>query len=489
MSLTTSQNDFDVPTAILASIANLEETSRKVLPYIKPEYFEEPHHKVLFTCINDYITRYNSLPPKEAIALDIRRAPAASDQIIVDAAALCDYVYSEESKKFLGSVKGDWLISRAEGFCKDRALFIAITESLSIIDGNPVRGKKMEKGAIPQLLQDALAVSFDPSVGHDVFEDYAKRFEFYHETTQRVRSGLRDIDKVTKNGFPNKSLSVFVAPTGIGKSTIMVSMATSMYLAGEKVLYITGEMAEEKIAERIDANVLDVNLDSLMAMPKRNYISRMQNIAEKSAGRIIVKEYPTGSASVIHFRALMNELKIKAKFTPTIVFVDYLNIFASSRMKNGDSSYAYIKAIAEELRGFAVEFNLPVVTATQTNRAGVGASDYDLTEVSESMGVTHTADFIAAMISTDSLEQQGQIRLKQLKNRFGALDNPRSFLLGIDRSKMRVYDCDKEYTETEPQQSRRGKSAPESRSEPKEEDVPPWAVRKIEKPDFSKWNL
>lgn len=487
MSLTAAGTELDVPTTLLASLAILEETSRKILPYVKQEYFEEPHQQVVFGCINDYITRFNAMPPKEAMTLEIRRASASSDQVILDAGALCDYIYSPESKNFLGSVKGEWVFGKAEEFCRDRALFLAVVKSMTIIDGKPVDGKKYEKGIIPQLLQDALAVTFDPSVGHDVFADFAKRYDFYHTTEERIKTGLKLLDKITKGGLPRKSLSVFVAPTGIGKSTIMTSMATDMYLSGENVLYITGEMSEEKIAERVDANILDVSLDSLMLMPKRNYLTRMGDIAQKSAGRMIVKEYPTGSASVIHFRALMNELKIKSNFRPTVVFIDYLNIFASSRLKSGDSTYSYIKAIAEEFRGFAVEFNVPVVTATQTNRAGVGAADYDLTEVAESMGVTHTADIIAAMISTDQLEQQGQIRIKQLKNRLGPIDSPRSFLLGIDRSKMRIFDCEDQAGATHvPQKSSGGyKNEAETSS-----DTPPWSTPSSKKkPDFSTWNI
>ena len=407
---------------------------RKALPFIKEEYFSDNLEKNLFTVISKYFSQYNALPTKEALEIEVGQLDSISDEQHQSILTLIRDIDSEKSDP-------EWIVDTTEKWCKERAIYLALMESIKIAEGND---DKKTPNAIPNILSDALAVSFDNHIGHDYLQDYEERYEFYHKTEDKIPFDLEYFNRITKGGLPNKTLNIALAGTGVGKSLFMCHCASSVLLQSKNVLYITLEMAEEKIAERIDANLLSIDIQQLDQLPKLMFDNKVQKIAKKTQGHLIIKEYPTASANVGHFRALLNDLALKKSFKPDIIFIDYLNICASSRYsKLGNvNSYSYIKAIAEELRGLAVEANVPIVSATQTTRSGYGSSDVDLTDTSESFGLPATADLMFALISTEELEQINQIMVKQLKNRYNDPTINKRFVVGIDRSKMRLYDVE-----------------------------------------------
>ena len=423
--------------AIFNNLLNNETYARKTIPFLKPDYFHNRNDKVVFELIDAYVGQYNAFPTKEALLVDLNNR----DNISEDQFKECKQIVEEipDQSDQLSSV--DWLVDQTEKFCQDKAIYNAIMQSIQIMDD---KTGKLSKGSIPQLLSDALAVSFDTSIGHDFVEDSESRFEFYHRKEERLPFDIDYLNKITRGGLPRKTLNILLAGTGVGKTLAMCHFAASYYASGKNVLYITMEMAEEKIAERIDANLLNTPLDELYMLPKDTYDKRIARLKEKTPGRLIVKEYPTSTAGAANFRHLLNELKIKKNFVPDVVFIDYLNICASSRMKQGANvnSYTYIKAIAEELRGLAVEFNVPIISATQTTRGGYDSSDVGLTDTSESFGLPATADFMVALIATDELKALNQMMVKQLKNRYADPEMYKRFVVGVDRSKMRLYDCE-----------------------------------------------
>lgn len=422
----------NVEQVILRNLLTNEEYTRKVLPYVKSEYFEGTY-KQIFREIGKYVAKYNKLPTAESFKVQIDESDW-NDEQYRHAVEILPNLFSTEK------VDDQWLTDTTEKWCQDRAVYNAIMESITIIDG---KHQKLTKNAIPDILTKALGVSFDANIGHDYIENFIDRFEFYHTEEERIPFDIEMLNKITKGGLPNKTLNVILAGTGVGKSLAMCHMAAATLAQGHDVLYITMEMSEERIAERIDANLMDVPIDQLENLNKNMFEQKIAKIAKQTTGRLIIKEYPTGSANAAHFRALLNELRLKKNFTPDVIIVDYLNICASSRMKGmGGSinSYSYIKAIAEELRGLAVEFDVPLITATQTTRSGYGNSDVGLEDTSESFGLPATADLMFALVSTEELEQQGQIAVKQLKNRYNDIATNKRFVLGIDRSKMRLFD-------------------------------------------------
>jgi len=411
-----------------------EKYMRKVLPFIKPDYFQGVY-KTLFKESGKYVGKYNRLPTRETLQIELQESNLQPEMFTM-AMDLVPQLFSEEP------IDDEWLLDATEKWCQDRAIYNAIMESISIIDG---KHDTLTKNALPELLQKALGVAFDTNVGHDYVENAEQRYEFYHTEEDRIPFDLELFNTITKGGVPNKTLNIALAGTGVGKSLFMCHVAASSLVAGQNVLYITMEMAEERIAERIDANLLNVPIDQLDKMSKDMFTTKVADLARKTAGRLIVKEYPTGSAHSGHFRALLNELKLKKQFEPDVIFIDYLNICASSRMKGmggAINSYTYIKAIAEELRGLAVEFDVPIFSATQTTRSGYSNSDVGLEDTSESFGLPATADLMFALISTEELEQMGQIMVKQLKNRYNDPTHKKRFVIGIDRAKMRLYDVD-----------------------------------------------
>ena len=426
--------DERIETTILRSLAHNEEFSRKVLPFIRSEYFTDYTEKVVFEEICKFIFKYNKLPTQEVLRVEVDSRSDLNETSYKD---VTNYVNNLE-KTVLDFT---WLSDITEKWCRDKAIYLALMESISIVDGND---DKKTKDAIPSILSDALAVSFDTNVGHDYLQDYQERYDFYHQTEEKIPFDLEFFNKITKGGLPNKTLNIALAGTGVGKSLFMCHMAASCLLQGKNVLYITCEMAEEKIAERIDANLLNVNIQEIQNMPKSMFENKVTNLSKKTQGTLIIKEYPTATAHSGHFKSLLNELALKKSFRPDIIFIDYLNICASSRYRGNLSvnSYSYIKAIAEELRGLAVETNVPIVSATQTTRSGYGSSDVELTDTSESFGLPATADLMFALISTDELEGLGQILVKQLKNRYNDPTIHKRFVVGIDRAKMRLYDCE-----------------------------------------------
>ena len=426
--------DERIETTILRSLAHNEEFSRKVLPFIRSEYFTDYTEKVVFEEICKFIFKYNKLPTQEVLRVEVDSRSDLNETSYKD---VTNYVNNLE-KTVLDFT---WLSDITEKWCRDKAIYLALMESISIVDGND---DKKTKDAIPSILSDALAVSFDTNVGHDYLQDYQERYDFYHQTEEKIPFDLEFFNKITKGGLPNKTLNIALAGTGVGKSLFMCHMAASCLLQGKNVLYITCEMAEEKIAERIDANLLNVNIQEIQNMPKSMFENKVTNLSKKTQGTLIIKEYPTATAHSGHFKSLLNELALKKSFRPDIIFIDYLNICASSRYRGNLSvnSYSYIKAIAEELRGLAVETNVPIVSATQTTRSGYGSSDVELTDTSESFGLPATADLMFALISTEELEQLGQIMVKQLKNRYNDPTIYKRFIVGIDRAKMRLYDCE-----------------------------------------------
>ena len=419
---------------ILKNLLYNEEYSRKVIPFIKPEYFQEVSQKIMFEEIVSFITKYNTQVTVEALLIEISDRKDLNEGMLKELQILVTNL--QDSPADL-----QWLYDTTEKWCRDRAIYLALMDSINIADGND---EKKNRDAIPSILSEALAVSFDNNIGHDYFANADERFDYYHQKQDKIPFDLEYFNKITKGGLVNKSLNVALAGTGVGKSLFMCHMASSCLLNGHSVLYITMEMAEEKIAERIDANLLNVPIQEISELPKVMFDSKVTKLSQKTQGSLIIKEYPTASAHSGHFKALLNELALKKSFRPDIIFIDYLNICASSRYRAGSNvnSYTTIKSIAEELRGLAVEANVPIVSATQTTRSGYGSSDVDLTDTSESFGLPATADLMFALISTDELEELGQIMVKQLKNRYNDLSVNKRFIVGIDRAKMRLYDCE-----------------------------------------------
>ena len=420
--------------AILKNLLQNEEYTRKVLPFLKMDYFTENADKIVYDKVNDFVVKYNTLPSKEALVIELQEMKINEEEF-KESIELLDEINSN-SEEYTDI---NWLLDITEKFCQDKAIYNAVVESISILD-NPK--SKSDKGAIPDILSDALSVSFDPHVGHDYLDDSDSRFDYYHRVEDRIPFDLEYFNKISKGGLPQKTLNICLAGTGVGKSLFMCHVAASCLSQNQNVLYITLEMAEEKIAERIDANLLDVSIDDLHELPKDLYDRKISNLSKTVKSKLIVKEYPTASAGVNHFRALLNELNLKRSFVPDIIFVDYINICTSSRIKAGANvnSYTYIKSIAEELRGLAVENKIPIVSATQTTRAGYSNTDVGLEDTSESFGLPATADFMFAIISTEKMEQLGQILVKQLKNRYNDPTINRKFVVGIDRAKMRLFD-------------------------------------------------
>ncbi len=420
---------------ILRNILTDDEYTRKVLPFIKPEYFEGIY-RILFRETAKFVTKYNKLPTAEAFKIELDQSDRLNGENYTVAMDLLPQLFAKEK------TDSDWLIQNTEKWCQDRAIYNAVMESISIIDG---KHETMTKGALPDLLSKALGVAFDTNVGHDYIDNVEDRWDFYNKQEERIPFDLEHFNTITKGGVPNKTLNIALAGTGVGKSLFMCHVASSALTDGKNVLYITMEMAEERIAERIDANLLNVPIDQLETMPKTMFTEKVKQLSSKTKGKLIIKEYPTGSAHAGHFRALLNELKLKRQFEPDIIFIDYLNICASSRMKGmggAINSYNYIKAIAEELRGLAVEFDVPIFSATQTTRSGYSNSDVGLEDTSESFGLPATADLMFALISTEELQQLGQIMVKQLKNRYNDPTQNKRFVVGVDRSKMRLFDVD-----------------------------------------------
>jgi replicative DNA helicase len=419
---------------ILRNLVYNEDYSRKVIPFIQPEYFEQRSERVVFEEIVQFIIKYNSAITKEALGIEIENRTDLTETDVKDIREICTSLNDSVAEK-------QWLLDTTEKWCRDRAIYLALMESIHIADGND--GNK-NRDAIPGILSDALAVSFDNNIGHDYLQNYEERYEFYHRKEDKIEFDLEYFNKITKGGLPNKTLNIALAGTGVGKSLFMCHVASSALLQSRNVLYITLEMAEERIAERIDANLLNVPIQQLVDLPRSTFENKVTSLSKKTQGTLIIKEYPTASAHSGHFKALLNELALKKSFRPDIIFIDYLNICASSRHKpNGSAnSYSYIKSIAEELRGLAVEFRVPIVSATQTTRSGYGNSDVELTDTSESFGLPATADLMFALISTEELEGLGQIMVKQLKNRYNDPTVFKRFVVGIDRAKMRLYDVE-----------------------------------------------
>ena len=415
-----------------------EAYTRKTIPFIKSEYFSDASEKILFEEISQYISKYNSMPTKEALSIEIENKPNISDDQFKRTSSLI----SEVSDSY-ESGDTEWLIDATEKFCQEKAIYNGIMQSIQILD-NKDNKERLDKGAIPSILADALSVSFDHHVGHDFIDDAESRYEFYHKVEKRIPFDLDYFNRITKGGLPEKSLNIVLAGTGVGKSLFMCHCAAANLSIGKNVLYITLEMAEERIAERIDANLLNIEIDRLSSMPKETYIKKVDRLKETTKGKLIIKEYPTASANVTHFKHLLNELKLKRQFIPDIIYVDYLNICSSARIKHGSNvnSYTFIKAIAEELRGLAVEFKVPLVSATQTTRSGYSSTDVELTDTSESFGLPATADLMFALISTEELEDLNQIMVKQLKNRYNDPTTNKRFMIGVDRAKMKLYDVE-----------------------------------------------
>ena len=426
---------IDLEQTILRNLLTNEPYMRKVVPFLKKEYFEGVYQHI-FTEVTKFVQKYNKLPTLEAFKIEIDQSDRISDQMYTHAIDILPNIFERKEEN------DQWLLDTTEKWCQDRAVYRAIMESISIIDG---KHEKLTKNALPDILQNALAVSFDTNIGHDYLENVDERYAFYHEQEERIPFDLDYFNRITKGGLPNKTLNIALAGTGVGKSLFMCHVAASALSQGRNVLYVTMEMAEERIAERIDANLLNVPIDQLENMSQDMFSNRVRKIAESTNGKLIIKEYPTGQAHSGHFRALLMELKLKKKFVPELIFIDYLNICASSRMKSmggAINSYTYIKAIAEELRGLAVEFDVPIVSATQTTRSGYGNSDPGLEDTSESFGLPATADLMFALISNDELSSLGQIMVKQLKNRYNDPNVDKRFVVGVDRSKMKLYDVD-----------------------------------------------
>ena len=473
---------------ILKNLIFSDEFTRKSLPYLKKEYFSDRNDQCLFEEIQKYVNSFNVLPTREALIIEIGNNSSLSEDQFKDISDKVDTYFSTRE-----DTEVDWLLETSEKFCQDRAIYNAVLESISIIDNEKDSGK--DKGVIPQILSDALAVCFDPNIGHDYIEDSDERFESYHTVEEKLPWDLDYFNKITKGGLSKKTLNVALAGTGVGKSLFMCHHAASCLSQGFNVLYITLEMAEEKIAERIDANLMNITIDDLHEIPKDLFEKKIKRVKANTKGKLIVKEYPPASANVNHFRNLLNELKLKRKFVPDIIFVDYLNIMSSSRLKYGNTvnSYNYIKSIAEEVRGLAVENNLPIVSATQTTRSGYTNTDLGLEDTSESFGLPATADFMFALISTEELEELDQILVKQLKNRYSDPGTNKRFVIGIDRAKMKLYDLEEtaQADLVERTKNKKKKSMPWNKKE--EEDVPAFDKatdnRMTRKKDFSEFSF
>ena len=418
---------------ILSNLLYSEKYTRKVLPFLKMDYFTERSNKIIFLEIHEYVSQYDALPSLNAVGIECQERTDLNEDQFKEILEVLN-VLSDDPADF------DWLVDTTEKWCQERAIYLSLMESVKIADGQDT---KRDKGAIPQILSEALGVSFDQHVGHDYVLDAEQRYEFYHRKEAKIPFDLEFFNKITKGGLPNKTLNIALAGTGVGKSLFMCHMAASTLLSGKNVLYITMEMAEEKIAERIDANLLNIPIQKLTDLPKVMFDKKIKTLSKKTQGKLIIKEYPTASAHVGHFKSLVSDLALKRSIRPDIIFVDYLNICASQRYKGSIvNSYTYVKAIAEELRGLAVECNVPIVSATQTTRAGYGSTDVDLTDTSESFGLPATADLMFALISTEELEGMNQIMVKQLKNRYNDLTSNKRFCVGIDRAKMKLYDVE-----------------------------------------------
>ena len=424
-------------TTILKNLVYNEDYTRKILPFLKTEYFTDSTEKNVFEEIDRHVHQFKHLPTYESLVIDFTESKKLTEEQVRSAVQLIREINADKDEP----TDVDWLIKQTEKFCQDRAIYNAIMKSVKILDD---KNNKEEKGVIPKLLSDALGVSFDRSVGHDYIDDSDNRFEFYHRHESKIPFDLDLFNKITKGGLPKKTLNIALAGTGVGKSLFMCHVAGSCLSQGLNVLYITLEMAEERIAERIDANLLNIDIADLNAISKQDYDRKFSALKVNTQGKLIIKEYPTAAASAMHFRALLNELQLKKSFQPDIIFIDYLNICASARIKPGANvnSYSYIKAIAEELRGLAVEFDVPIVSATQTTRSGFTSSDPGLEDTSESFGLPATADFMFALISTEELQQLNQLMIKQLKNRYNDPSYFKRFVVGIDRAKMKLYDVE-----------------------------------------------
>lgn len=433
---------MSTPTIERTTLSNLvynENYTRKVLPFLKSEYFSDRQERIVFEEISKFVEKFNNRPTKQALSIELDKRKDLNDDEFKKVLEVVETLSDAE-------VDLNWLVETTEKFCKEKAVYNAVLESIKIIDG---KDKQKQIDAIPDVLSDALAVAFDQHIGHDYVDDGEGRYEFYHKKEEKIEFDLDYFNKITKGGLPQKTLNVALAGTGVGKSLFMCHFASTLLMQGKNVLYITLEMAEEKIAERIDANLMNVTMDELRQLPKKMFEDRLTKIQSKTKGRLIIKEYPTASAHAGHFRALIKELALKKSFKPDIIFVDYLNICASSRFKGNANvgSYFYIKAIAEELRGLAVENNLPIVSATQTTRGGYSNSDIGMEDTSESFALPATADFMFALISTEELEKLNQIMVKQLKNRYNDPNMNKRFVIGVDRGKMKLYDCEQEAQE------------------------------------------
>jgi replicative DNA helicase len=422
---------------ILRSLLHRPEFTRRVQPFLKQEYFHDPCEKRLFNTVSDFIEKYATAPTREALKIILNQQDGLSQGEFDECVKMveCLEKSGEEPDE-------QWLVDQTEKFCKDKAVYNALMESVELLDEKKAKGRS--KNAIPEILTKALSVSFDEHIGHDFIEDAEKRYDFYHRVEKKTAFDLDYFNKITNGGVPDKTLNVILAGTGVGKSLFMCHHAANCLTQSKNVLYITCEMAEERIAERIDANLMDITLDDLKKLPMEIYAKRLAKVTMGITGKLLIKEYPTASANANHFRHLLDELRLKKNFKPDVIFIDYLNICASSRFKaNGNvNSYTYVKAIAEELRGLAVEIGVPIFTATQTNRSGFGNTDVELTDTSESFGLPATADFMFALIATEQLDELGQVMVKQLKNRYNDVATNRKFVIGIDRAKMKLFDVD-----------------------------------------------
>ena len=427
---------------ILSHLIHNENYSRKVVPYVKDEYFEDPSEKLVFKLIQEYILKHNDLPTKQSLSIDLDQLDGIHESEDTKSSEIINSLNKPESTDIT-----PWLVEQSETFCQDKAIYNAVVNAISILEGN--EKTHLSKGAIPTVLSDALAVSFDPHIGHDFIEDAENRFDFYHRIEEKLEFDLEMFNKITKGGLPKKTLNICLAGTGVGKSLFMCHQAAAALSVNKNVLYVTLEMAEERIAERIDANLLDIPISQLEEIPRDMYKKKIEKLKGKTKGKIIIKEYPTASASAMHFKNLLGELKLKRNFVPDIIFIDYLNICTSSRIRAGANvnSYTYIKSIAEELRGLAVEHDVPIVSATQTTRTGFTSTDIGLEDTSESFGLPATADFMFALISSEEMEELNQMLVKQLKNRYNDPTSYRKFIVGVDRSKMRLYDVEQKAQE------------------------------------------
>jgi replicative DNA helicase len=454
-----------IETVILKNLVFNESFCRKALPFLKPEYFSENHEKLVFEHVRDFVVKYNSLPTNESLVIQL-----SDDKTITKTEfdKSSDLLATFIPAEFI-PVDDAWLIDKTESFCQEKAIYHAVLSSIHILDD---KDHKQEKGAIPKMLSDALAVSFDPNIGHSYTEDAEKRYEAYHTKEVKIPFDLEYFNKITNGGLSRKTLNIILAGTAVGKTLCLVHFAASHLMAGKNVLYITLEMSEEKIAERIDANLLNVPLLDLVDLSKDVYEKKVKSVKEKTVGKLIIKEYPTASASTTHFRHLLHELNLKKSFVPDVIIVDYLNIATSSRIKAGSvvNSYTYIKSIAEELRGLAVEYNVPILSATQLNRQGYTSTDVGLEDTSESFGLPSTADFMFALISTEELEKLGQLLVKQLKNRYNDISANRRFLVGVDRPRMRLFDLDDSVQTANLHDHVNGKKS--SKTESKEDEGP-----------------